>query len=113
MRSSRSGEPQNSYPLHPDLGIVAEPGRCVVRHHRTPSHPPRRVSSVRDVMINDPDLHQRMERPLPTLRLDQNRRPDPDKANRKTTSVAVHQHSERSTELPADNVLGKGQRAVT
>jgi hypothetical protein len=37
----------------------------------------------------DPGLHQRLERPLPTLRLDQSSRPDPDKANRKTTSIAA------------------------
>ena len=33
--------------------------------------------SVRDLMIKIRDLHQRLERPLPTLRLDQDRRPDP------------------------------------
>ena len=37
------GEPAHPRPLHPDLRIVAEPGRGLVRHHRTPSHPPRHV----------------------------------------------------------------------
>ena len=37
------GEPAHPRPLHPDLRIVAEPGRGLVRHHRTPSHPPRHL----------------------------------------------------------------------
>jgi hypothetical protein len=28
---------------------VAEPGRSLVRHHRTPSNPPRHFTSVRDL----------------------------------------------------------------
>ena len=36
-------EPADPRPLHPDLRIVAEPGRGLVRHHRTPSHPPRHL----------------------------------------------------------------------
>ena len=34
-------------------------------------------ASVRDLMIKIRDLHQRLERPLPTLHLDQDSRPDP------------------------------------
>jgi hypothetical protein len=55
------GEPQDLYPLHPDLGILAESGRGLVRHHRTPSHPPRRVSLRPRPNDHDPDLYQRIE----------------------------------------------------
>jgi transposase len=34
-------------------------------------------NSVRDLKHQDPRLHRRLERPLPPLRLDQDRRPDP------------------------------------
>ena len=37
-------EPTHPRPLHPDLRVLAEPGRSLVRHHRTPSHPPRHLS---------------------------------------------------------------------
>src|SRR5688572_3089620 len=73
-------EPQNPDPLHPDLGIMAEPGRGLVLHHRTPSHPPRRVPLRPRPHDQDPDLHQRLERPQPTLRLDKDRRPNPDES---------------------------------
>ena len=71
------GEPADPRPLHPDLRILAEPGRGLVRHHRTPSHPPRHLPLRPRPDDQDPRLHQRLERPLPTLRLDQDRRPDP------------------------------------
>jgi hypothetical protein len=62
----------------PDLRIMAESGRGLVRHHRRPSHPPRRVSLRPRPHDQDPNLYQRLERPLPTRRLDKDRRPDPD-----------------------------------
>ena len=67
-------EPADPRPLHPDLRIVAEPGRGLVRHHRTPSHPPRHLHLRPRPDDQDPDLHRRLERPLPTLHLDQDRR---------------------------------------
>ena len=36
-------QPAGAGALHPDLGVVDEPGRSVVRDHRTPSHPPRQL----------------------------------------------------------------------
>ena len=72
-----AGEPQDPRPLHPDLRVVAEPGRGLVRHHRTPSHPPRQLPLRPRPHDQDPGLHQRLERPLPPLHLDQDRRPDP------------------------------------
>jgi Homeodomain-like domain len=42
--SRQNRQPPRPCALHPDLGVLAEPGRGLVRHHRTPSHPTRRVS---------------------------------------------------------------------
>ena len=36
-------QPADPRPLHPDLRILAQPGRGLVRHHRTPGHPPRHL----------------------------------------------------------------------
>ena len=36
-------QPADPRPLHPDLRVLAEPGRGLVRDHRTPSHPPRHL----------------------------------------------------------------------
>ena len=76
-QSLAGGEPAYPRPLHPDLRVVAQPRRDLVRDHRTPSHPPRHLRLRPRADDQDPYLHQRLERPLPTLRLDQDRRPDP------------------------------------
>ena len=65
--------------LHPDPRLLDEPRRGLVRHRRTPGHPPRGVQVRQGPQRQDPRLHRRMERPLPPLRLDQDRRPDPRK----------------------------------
>ena len=57
----------------PALGLLAEPGRSVVRHHRTPSPATRSVSKCPRAQRQDPRLHQRLERPLPPIRLDHDR----------------------------------------
>src|SRR5215218_8251037 len=36
-------EPAGPRPLHADLGVLDEPGRGLVRHPRTPGHPPRHL----------------------------------------------------------------------
>ena len=36
-------EPADHAALHPDLGLVAEHGRDLLRHHHPPSHPPRHL----------------------------------------------------------------------
>ena len=72
-----AGEPPDPRPLHPDLRILAEPGRGLVLHHRTPGHPPRQLPLRPRPDDQDPRLHQRLERPLPSLHLDQARRPNP------------------------------------
>ena len=38
-----AAQPADPRPLHPDLRVLAEPGRGLVRDHRTPSHPPRHL----------------------------------------------------------------------
>lgn len=35
------GEPEDPRPFHPDFRVLAQPGRGLVQHHRTQSHPPR------------------------------------------------------------------------
>lgn len=71
------GEPTDHGALRTHLRLLAEPGRGVVRHHRTPSHPPRHVRISQRTQRSHPRLRQRMERPLPPARLGQSRRPDP------------------------------------
>jgi len=70
-------EPLHQRALHPDVGVVVEPGRGVVRDHRTPSHPPRHLRLRQRPQRQDPRLRQRLERPLPPLHLDQHHRPNP------------------------------------
>ena len=36
-------EPADHHALHPDLGLLAEHGRDLLRHHHPPSHPPRHL----------------------------------------------------------------------
>ena len=71
------GEPADPRPLHPHLRVVAEPGRGLVRDHRTPSHPPRRVPLRTGPDDQNPRLHQRLEPALASVHLDQDPRPDP------------------------------------
>jgi hypothetical protein len=63
--------------LHPDLGVLDEPGRGVVRDHRTPGHPPRQLPQRPRPHYQDPGIHRRLERPPPPVHLDQDRRPGP------------------------------------
>jgi transposase len=77
--------------LHPDVGVLAQPGRGLVLHHRTPGHPPRQLPLRRRSQRQDPNLHQRLERPRPPIHLDQTRRRDPRQGpNRSTSSVTRH-----------------------
>ena len=77
VRDWLAGEPADPRPLHPDQRLLAQPGRGVVRDHRTPSHPPRQLRLGQRPQRQDPSLHRRLERPLPPLRLDQDRRRNP------------------------------------
>ena len=77
VRSWLADNPAGRRALHPHPRLLDEPRRGVVRHHRTPSHPPRHLRLRPRPERQDPRLHHGLERPLPPLRLDQDRRPDP------------------------------------
>lgn len=63
--------------LDADLGLVAEPGRGVVRGHRTSGPAPgRRRLGVR-AQQEGPGLRHRLERPVSPLRMDQDQHRDP------------------------------------
>jgi len=56
--------------LHPDLRVVAEHGRDLLRDHHPPSHPPRHLHFSRRTDRRHHRVHRRLERTLPTLCLD-------------------------------------------
>ena len=55
------GEPAHPGALHPDIGILAESGRGLVRHHRTPSHTPRQLRLRPGANDQNQGLHRRLE----------------------------------------------------
>jgi hypothetical protein len=76
----------------PTSCIVDEHGSDLVRHHRTPSHPPRRLRQRPRTHHRDPHLHHRLAATAePTLRLDRDPEEILKKANRRQTSNADHQ----------------------
>ena len=83
-------------PLHLDLGLLAEPGRGLVRHHRTPSHPPRQLPLRPRAQRQDPRLHRRLERPQTPLRVDQ--RPPKRSSRRPTVRTLQTRTTRRSWE---------------
>src|SRR5829696_2071622 len=66
------------------------PGRGLVRHHRTPSHPARRLPLCPRPDDQDPGLHRRLEQPQTPLHLDQDTDDVLAKIKRKQTSLAHH-----------------------
>ena len=70
-------KPTHQGPLHPDVGVMVEPGRGLVRHHRTPSHPTRYLRLSPRVDRQDPRIHQQLEQPETPVHLDQNPRRNP------------------------------------
>jgi hypothetical protein len=56
--------------LHPDLRLLAQPGRGVLRDHRTPGAPPRRLRQRRRTGGRDWSLLRRLESALPAVSLD-------------------------------------------
>ena len=69
-------QPADHPALHPDLGIVAEPGGDLLRNHHPASHPARHVRFRARTDRGHHRVHRWLERTLPTLRLDQRRRHD-------------------------------------
>ena len=75
VKGLASQEPADHPALHPDLGLMAEYGRDLLRHHYPPSDSPRHLHLGQGPHRRDRDLHRRLERSLRTLRMDQDRRP--------------------------------------
>ena len=71
-------QPADHPALHPDLGVLAEPGRDLLRRS-SPARPSAAAPSPPSPTSIDAiaPLHRRLERPLPTLHLDQDRRQHP------------------------------------
>jgi hypothetical protein len=66
--------------LHPDLGVVAEPGGGVLLPHRAPGASPRRLRQRHRSHRRDRSLLCRLERALSAVLLDQARRHNPHQA---------------------------------
>ena len=77
VRDMAGGEPTDPRPLHPHVGVLAEPGRGLVRHHRAASHPPWRVPLRARPHRQDPRLHHRLEQTPTPVHLDQDPRRSP------------------------------------
>ena len=68
--------PPDHAALHADVRIVAEHGGGVLLDHHPAGHPPRQLHLGQGPDHRDRGLHRRVERPLPPLYLDQDRRRD-------------------------------------
>src|SRR3954453_16210224 len=71
------GQPTDPRALHADLRILAEPGRGLVRDHREAGHPPWNLRIGTRPHRQDPSVHQRLEKPMPPIRVDRAGRPNP------------------------------------
>jgi hypothetical protein len=70
----------------------AQPGRGLVRHHRTPSHPSRQLPLRPRPDDQDPGLHQRLEPASAPVHLDQTPDEILDKINRTRRYVSTTRH---------------------
>ena len=68
-------EPEDHAALHADIGVVAEHGGDLLRHHHPAGDPPRQLHLGQRPHHRHRGLHRRVERPLPALHLDQDPRP--------------------------------------
>ena len=68
-------EPADHAAFHADLGVLAEHGGDLLRHHHPAGDPPRQLHLGQGPHHRDRGLHRRVERPLPALHLDQDPRP--------------------------------------
>jgi len=66
-----SPSPTGAPALHPDLGLLAQPGRGVLLDPHPPGPAPRQLPHRRRPHRRHPALHRRLERPLRTFHLDQ------------------------------------------
>lgn len=75
--------------LHSDLEVLAEHGRNLLRHRHAASDPSRHLHKRQGPHRRDRELHRRLERALPALRLDQERRRNPHQSDRRS-KIIVH-----------------------
>ena len=76
-RAGLAGQaPPDHAALHADVGVVAEHGGGLLLDHHPAGHPPRQLHLGPRPHRRHRDLHRRVERPLPPLHLDQDRRRD-------------------------------------
>ena len=77
-RAGLAGPQPTDHPaLHSHQRVLAEPGRGVLLDHHPPSHPPRQLRQRQGSDHRHRTVHRRLERPLPPVRLDQDRRRAP------------------------------------
>src|SRR5690349_3653235 len=67
-------QPADQLALHPDVRVLVEHGRDLLRDHHPPSHPPRHLHLGARPDRGHHRIHRGLERTLPTLCLDQRRR---------------------------------------
>lgn len=77
-------QPAHPRAFHTDVGVLAQPGRSLVRHHRTTGHPPRDLRQRPRTHDGHPHLHHRLEQTIPPVRVDQDRRRNPQKSQPST-----------------------------
>src|SRR5215471_12801574 len=76
-RAGLAGQaPPDHLALHADVGVVAEHGGGLLLDHHPAGHPPWQLHLSQGTHRRHRDLHRRLERPLPPLHLDQDRRRD-------------------------------------
>ena len=69
------------------LTDLAQPGRCLLLDHHPAGHPPRHLHLRARPDRRHPPLHRRLERPLPALHLDQDRRRHPPARHRRSKNL--------------------------
>lgn len=107
VRGPEEPEPARAPALHPDLRVVARPGRGVLRDHHPPGNPSRLLRGRHRTHRHNPRLHRRLERSLSPLHLDQDRR--------RVLPHAIRERDQtRDSRSPGAAVqrLGSGQRSV-
>jgi transposase len=76
VQSWLARNPPDHLALHADVRVVAEHGGGLLLDHHPPGHPARQLHLGPGPDRRDRGLHRRLERPLPPLYLDQDRRRD-------------------------------------